>query len=220
MIDLPKSTIVNRKIPKQKCYENLMVSPALKRVFVEQIKSITWTNKIAASTTNLLEGKTVSEVEIFELQLTRPTLDVSVLRQIDKEIPYHIVFLLSFNDKYQLWIAYKEAALSGKNAFKVDMYYHTEWLPEKELPLVIEGLSIDQIYENFVRQISGDALKTTTGGESESLKESVERDKQIQLLQKQIDVLQMKICREKQLNRQMELNSELKRLKRELQELQ
>ena len=50
MIGLPKSTEFNRRIPKQKFYENLTVSPTLKRVFIDQIKVIYWRNKIAATT--------------------------------------------------------------------------------------------------------------------------------------------------------------------------
>ena len=169
---------------------------------------------------NLEAGQNVTEIEVFEVKLNSTPLDVSVLRQMDKEIPYHIVFLLEFEGKYQAWTAYKEKAGSGGNAFKVNTYYHTDWLPESELALKLDGLNMDTVYESYVRQIAGDALKTTARGEPESLKESVERDKQIQLLQKQIDALQMKIRREKQLNRQMELNTELKRLKRELQQLQ
>ena len=38
MLGLTKSTEFNRRIPKQKFYENLTVSPALKRAFVEQIR--------------------------------------------------------------------------------------------------------------------------------------------------------------------------------------
>lgn len=45
---------------------------------------------------------------------------------------------------------YKEAAVTGSNAFKVDTYYYTDWLPEDELPLKVEGLSVDKLYENFV----------------------------------------------------------------------
>lgn len=217
MIGLPKSTEFNRRIPKQKFYENLTVSPALKRVFVEQIKVIYWRNKIAATTMNLAEGETVTEIEIFEVRLAEPKLDESVLRQIDKEIPYHIVFLLEYDGKYQAWTAYKEKAGSGNNAFKVDTYYHTDWLPEEELALKLDGLNMDAVYENFVRQIAGDLLRIATTGEQESLKESVERDKKIQQLQKQIEILHTKIRREKQLNRQMELNTELKKLKRELE---
>ena len=215
MIGLPKTTEFNKRIPKQKFYENMDISPVLKKVFVEQVKIIYWRNKIAASTTNLAAGTDVTELEVFEVRLNSPVLDDSLLRQIDKEIPYHILFLLEYQGKYQAWIGYKEAAASGNKAFKVNGYYHTEWLVEDELPLKLEGLSVDAVYENFVRQIAGDKLKTESAGES--LKESVARDEQNQQLHKQITTLQAKIRKEKQLNKQMQMNTELKKLKKELE---
>ena len=163
---------------------------------------------------NLAAGETVTEVEIFEVRLDDPKLDVSVLRQIDKEIPYHIIFLLEYDGKYQAWTAYKEEAASGNNAFKVGTYYHTDWLQESELPLKIDGLNIDKVYENFVRQIAGDALQTDTG---ETLKESVERDERRKQLEKQIAVLESKMRQEKQFNRQVEINAKLKQLRNEIE---
>lgn len=216
MRNLPESTQFNRRIPKQKFYDNLSVTPALKRAFVEQIKIIYWKNKIAASTLNLAAGETVTEIEIFEIRLNTPNLDEAVLRLIDKEIPYYIIYLLEHDGKYQAWTAYKEEAASGSSAFKVGAYYHTDWLTEPELPLKIEGLSLDAVYENFVRQIAGDVLHGESG---ESLKESVERENKRQKLQKQIAVLQTKVRKEKQLNKQVQLNTELKRLKKELEVL-
>ncbi len=214
MLGLPKSTEFSRRIPKQKFYENLTISPALKRIFVEQIRVIWWRNKIAPSTMNLAAGETVTEIEVFEVCLSTPQLDEAVLRQIDKEIPYHILFLLEYEGKYQAWTAYKEAAGSGTNAFKVGTYYHTDWMEEPSLPLKLDGLNTDQVYENFV-QIAGDALF----GAGETLKESVERDKRRQELQKQIAALQVKVRREKQLNKQVQLNMELKQLRRRLDSL-
>ena len=213
MIGLPKTTEFNKRIPKQKFYENMDISPALKKVFVEQVKIIYWRNKIASSTTNLAAGNDVTELEVFEIRLNRPVIDDILLRQIDREIPYHILFLLEYQGKYQAWIGYKEAAASGNKAFKVNRYYHTDWMEKDALPLKLEGLSVDAIYENFVRQIAGDKLKTEIEGES--LKESVDRDKQKQQLQKQIDKLKKKIKKEKQLYKQMEMNAELKQLKKE-----
>ena len=219
MLGLPKTTEFNKRIPKQKFYENINVTPALRRIFVDQIKVVYWRNKIAPSTINLEAGNEVTEIEVFEVKLNCIPLDASVLRQIDKEIPYHIIFLLEYEGKYQVWTAYKEKAGSGSNAFKVDTYYHTDWFLENELILKLNGLNMDTVYENYVRQIAGDALHTTAANEVESLKESVNRSKQIQLLQKQIDTLRKKIRKEKQLNRQMKLNAELKRLRKELLEL-
>lgn len=215
MIGLPKTTEFNKRIPKQKFYENIDVSPALKKVFVEQVKTIYWKNKIAASTTNLATGIDVVELEVFEIHLNSPGLDDSLLRQIDKEIPYHILFLLEYQGKYQAWIGYKEATESCNKAFKVNGYYHTEWLAEDELSLKLEGLNVDAVYENFVRQIAGDKLNVGIAGES--LKESVARDEQKQVLMKQIISLQAKIRKERQLNKQMEMNTELKKLKKELE---
>lgn len=217
MLGLPKSTEFNKRIPKQKFYENLTVSPTLKRSFVDQIRIIYWANKIAPSTLNLAEGKNVTEIEVFHIRLNQETLDENVLKQIDREIPYHILFVLEYDGKYKAVMGYKEAAGSGKASFKVDRYYQTEWLPETNLPVHLDGLNIDAVYENFVRQIAGDVLQAATP--QESLKESVTRDDRRDALQKQINKLQAKIRKEKQLNRQMEMNAELKKLRRELEEL-
>lgn len=215
MIALPKTTEFNRRIPKQKFYENMDISPTLKKVFVEYVKIIYWKNKIAVSTTNLAAGKDVTELEVFEIRLNSPITDDNLLRQIDRQIPYHILFILEYENKYQAWIGYKEAAMSGNNAFKVSGYYHTEWLEEDKLTLNMEGLNLDAVYENYVRQIAGDRLERETSGER--LKESIERDEKRQQLQKQIDVLTARIRKEKQLNKQMEMNSQLKELKKEME---
>lgn len=214
MIDLPDTTLFKRRIPKQKFYENLNVTTAIKQAFIEQIKVIFWNNKIAPATTNLAEGKSVNEVELFEIKLNTQTLDEAVLKLIDREIPYHIVFLLSYEKKYQLWIGYKKES-GGKSVFQVSSYYHTPWQTEEEISLEIQGLDMDSVYENFVRQIAGDTLKAENG---ESLQESVEREQQRQALKKQIEKLTKAVRREKQFNKQMELNKELKKLKKQLAE--
>ena len=216
MLGLPKTTEFNKRIPKQKFYDNLTVTPALKKVFIDQIKTIYWRNKIAASTTNLAPGTAVTELEVFEVKLNSQILDDSFLRQIDKEIPYHILFILEYEGKYKAVIGYKEE-FGGNAAFKVNRYYSTEWMDEDALPLKLEGLSVDSVYENFVRQIAGDTLAASTSGET--LKEAVDRDEKRQALQTQIAKLQKKIKSEKQLNKQMELNAQLKKLKKELEEI-
>lgn len=216
MLGLPQSTEFNKRIPKQKFYEHITVSPALKKSFVDQIRMIYWRNKVAATTVNLAPGTLVDEIEVFEIKLNSASLDEAVLRQIDREISYHIIFLLEYEGKLQAWTAYKEKTPTANAVFKVGKYYHTEWMAEAELPIRIDGLNLDAVYENFVRQIAGDALKADSG---ESLKASVERDEKKKQLEKQIAVLENKMRREKQLNRQMEMNAELKRLKREKEKL-
>ena len=137
------------------------------------------------------------------------------MRQIDKEIPYHILFILCYENKYQAWIGYKEAAV-GKNAFKVEKYYHTEWIDEEQMRFSLDGLDLDEVYENFVKYIAGDRLKVQSG---EELKDSIERAEKREALQKRIDKLKAKIRKEKQFNVKMKMNEELKELFEELGEI-
>ena len=213
MFGFPASTEFDKRIPKQKFYEKLDIDPAMKRCFVEKIRGVYWRNKLAATTLNLETGDTVAEIEVFEIQLHEQQLDEAVLRQIDRVIPYHILFILTYDGKAQAWIGYKEAAASGSNAFKVSRYYHTDWVPEDELRFRVDGLNMDAVYESLVRQIAGGALQADSG---ESLQASVERDETRRQLEKQIAALESKMRKEKQLNRRMEINAELKRLRKEI----
>ena len=222
MLSLPKSTEFNRRISKQKFYENLSVTPELKRAFVEQISVIYWRNKLAATTLNVGQGENVTEIEIFEIRLNQPSLDSKILQLIDKEIPYHILYLLEYNDKYQAWIGYKERSLVKADTFKVNSYYHTEGLPLDKLPLRLDGLHMDAIYDSFIRQIAGERLgfdKDNEIGSESSIKDAIERDNMRQKLNKQIAALETKMKNEKQFNIQVKLNAELKLLKKELEEL-
>lgn len=215
VLGLPMTTEFNKRIPKQKFYENIAVTPAMKKAFVEQIKIIYWRNKIATTTLNLAASGQVTEIEVFEVRLSAPELDESVLRQIDREIPYHILFLLEYEGKYRAVIGYKEAA-AGKTAFKVDRYYSTDWLDEDDLPVHLEGLTLDAVYENFVRQIAGDVLVEENGT---TLKESIEQQKQREQLEKQIAALEAKIRKEKQPKKKFEMVQKIKMLKERLKDV-
>ena len=80
--------------------------------------------------------------------------------------------------------------------------------------LNIQGQSMDAVYNGLLSQISGLSVST-----QEKYKEQVDLRKQIESVQKQIVSLQKKIKAEKQFTRQIELNTEVKSLRRFLNEL-
>ncbi len=209
----PNSTEYCRRIPKQTFYEKLTIAPEVKRAFAEQINTIIWSNKISPETINLASNETVQEIQVFTIRLNQATLDARILPLIDKQIPYHIVFVLEYSNRQQAWVCYKEASLAGSNAFQVGAYYHTDWVNAGELSLRVEGLSMESAYEGFVRQIAGEHLVG-----SGRLKDDVERAKKRQQLEKQIAALEKNIANEKQFNRQVEMNRKLKKLQKEFGE--
>lgn len=213
MPGFPQTTEFNKRIPKQKFYENMEVPPALKRIFVEQIKLIHWRNKLAVSTMNIAPGGTVTEIEVIEIELASQQLNEAVLRQIDKEIPYHILFILSYEGKVQAWTGYKEATEGGNKAFKVNKYYHTDWMPQEELNLKIEGLNMDTVWESFIIQVGGVEV-----GQGKSLDEQIQLDEQKAKLQKEIEKLEKQARSEKQPNKKFQLAQQAQALKKELED--
>ena len=99
MLGFPKSTEFGKRIPKQKFYEKLKISSALRLVFQKQINTVYWRNKLSADTIHVAAGEWVQEIEVFEIRLFQPQLEEAVLRQMDREIPYHILFVLTCEGK-------------------------------------------------------------------------------------------------------------------------
>ena len=216
MLLFPKTTEFNRRIPKQKFYNHLSVSPQIKKIFVEQIAAINWTNKLAPTTLNVKSGERVTEIEVFHLLLNQKGLDERVLQLIDKEIPYHILFELEYEGQIQVWIGYKEESQTKAEIFKVNRYYHTDWLTKDKIHFEIDGLNMDLLYEGFIKQIAGDTLTINV---NESVGTAILRTEEKEKLDKKISALEKKLYREKQFNRQVQLNAELKALRNKLEEL-
>ena len=190
MLYIPSSTYLNKKLPKQRFYDHLDVSSSLKRTFIDKVESIYWKNKIATTTTNLAKGKEVVEIEVFEVTLTNPNVSNDFFKLIDKGIPYHIIFTLKHEDKVKYVISFKEKSL-GNSPYKVGDYYSTDWCKDEDIKLNLQGLNLDEVYENFVRQIAGSSLNKSQ--ENEDLK-----------------------TKEKQFNKQVEMNKQLKELQQQL----
>ena len=202
MLGLPRSTEVNRRVAKEKLYANATLIASTKDMIKDQIESVVWRNKLADSTLSVAAGETVKEIQIFEVVLRQKALDKRILPAIAKAIPYKILFVLTFGGAAQAW-------MEASGAF-----YNTDWFPLDGFTLKFEGLNLDAVYENLARQIAGGRLDA-----EDDIAKAVEKDKQRQKLERDIAALEKKLMREKQFNKQVELNVELKRLRKELEML-
>jgi len=214
MLDFPKSTFFNRRIPKQKFYDKLNVSSSLEQQFVREIDTIYWKNKLSPETLNISTGTNVTEIEVFEIALKEQSISKNIIEVIDREIPYHLVFVLRYKDFGQIWISFKEDSKSRDGKFKVDSYYKTGWVKYDDLSLKMEGLNLDKVYENFILQVADGKLQVENGSD---IKEAVSKAKEQEKLEAKIKKLEAKIKNEKQYNRQVKLMSELRKVKAQLE---
>jgi len=215
VLDFPPSTVFNKWVPKKKFYENLSISSRIEKQFVTEIESVYWTHKLSPETLNVSPGTRVTEIEVFEVNLKEQQVSDNLIATIDREIPYHLVFVLRYSGKAQLMISYKEESKSREDKFKVDSYYRTDWIDYEKLTLSIEGLDLDRIYENFISQIAGDALNIE---KAEDIRDAVMIAKEIDSLETYIAKLEKKIQKEKQFNLKVKFNQELRKAKEKLEE--
>ncbi|MCI6086065.1 MAG: DUF4391 domain-containing protein [Selenomonas sp.] len=215
-MNFPQSAYYGRRVPKKAFIEKLALDSPVRRSMTEDIERIEWTWSLKEATLHLPRGREVEEIEVFTVRLKRATFDERMLFAFDRQIPYHLLYLMEHDGKQQAWIGYKEAAAANE-AFRVGQYYHTAWMDADALPLAIEGVTLDDVYEHFVRQVAGTALRQRTP--DETLKASVKTSERIAALDKQIADIAKRLKKEKQFNRKITLHSEKKRLEQEREAL-
>ncbi|MBP5640052.1 MAG: DUF4391 domain-containing protein [Victivallales bacterium] len=213
MQPFPDSTVFGKAIPKAKFYDKMPVSSSVKRAFVEQVDGIVWKNKLSASTLNVQAGERVTEIDVFEMVLKKQSANDSLLRAIDNGVPHHILFLLQFDGLWQVAIGYKEI---GKTAITLTVkeYYRTSWQPLDHIHLLISGVTMDEVFDNFVRQINTSLPEKS----SQSLRADLENQTLHDSIKRKIDVLYKRMRIEKQNHKVFALYQEILALKAQLTE--
>lgn len=215
----PEKALVNRNIPKTKFYEHANITKVVKDAFVSQIQQITWAYKLSPESTNLAAIKGLFEIEVFNIQLKTPDLVEGVLLSIDKAIPHPIIYQLFFENKIQVVMAYKRINESDETKWVIEKYFYTEWqdlekAEQLRQPLPV-ALNLVGLYEHTLKE-----LMPIEANQGETIKAQTERLSLIAQKQKEIERLQRKMRNEKQFNRKIELNAQLKILQREFVKLQ
>lgn len=210
MIQLPQTTYYGKRMPKEKFYSHLEASATVKRSFTDDVDYFVWRNKLSASTINVEAGETVKEIALFEVYLKREGYNPALFEFIDKNVPVYVVYLLRFENNVRLLASYKEPSGNKSGTFRIVENFASDWMLESDIELSIDGLNLDSIYENFIRQIAGNKLKSTP---SENLIVDIESEQRRAKIERQIAQLESKRRNEKQFNRQIELSAEIKKLK-------
>lgn len=211
MVKFPEYTKVGRIVAKEKFYGN--IDTATKNLFQSEILRVIWEYKLAPNTINL-PAKKWQEIEVFRITLKNSEVSEKLLKAIDSAIPYPILFLIEKGTAKKAVISYKEQSQKDENFAKVDTYFSTEWNDLKLDNIKIDGLDIDAVFSNFVRQIAGNKLIFAESTDTpKTIKEDVEKLKEREKIQKQIDVLTRKINAEPSLGKKQELAEERYKLR-------
>ena len=168
------------EIPKQAVVNRIIPKDRFNFDDATKIGRIRWLGKLGPTTINL-PAKKIQEIEIFSIEMF--DFDVRVIKEIVSKIPQEILFIIS--DEL------------------VIMYYQGQCISKKvENHLQIKGLSIDEVRDNFIRQL----LDITDI--SKPLKQQVEKIQLLHELESEIDRINNQIKRTVQINKKQLLARE------------
>lgn len=212
LIAYPKQAAFGRVLPKNKIYEHSGANTRLKELFVEQVEQIVWQYKLAPETINLPARLGVPEIQVFSIQLKTPELHADVLRCIDGAIPFPIVFELTFDGRTQVVAAYKHPNEADASRWVLSDYFASDWLPmDSERTVMPVALHLGGLYEQLLHR-----LIPLLARPRETLAELVARVEQAQAKQRELDKTTARLAKEKQFNRKVAINAELRKLRTEL----
>ncbi len=219
----PDKAKFGRVVPKNKIYEHSAVSAGLKSLFVEQIDQILWAYKLSPNTLNIPHTSEVSEIQVFTVKLKGDSIDDSVLKAIDLAIPFPILFevWLAGGEQGHYAACYKRKAENDQSKWFCSRYLCSESFyignastVTSEVLGLPTAIDMAELYQKLLTRLLPIPKRT-----AESIEEVIERLVAIQTLEKQISQYRKKVHAEKQFNRKVELNKQLKNLSCELKEL-
>lgn len=202
MYGLPQRTEINKPLHKTKVFEKFDLTASQRDSFDADIRRMFITHVVAESTIPTIKaGNEIADFYIIEVILKRREYAPKNIELLARFIPRKILFVLHFEEKAQFAIHHTKLICS-------------EWQHRDTLNVPLAGLDLDAVWENIVATIG-----SITVQEGNTLTEQIKNDEQKTKLQKQIQLLQQKLNKEKQYNKQIEINAEIKRLKKQLNDI-
>jgi len=214
-VKYPAQAAYGRTLPKNKLYGHSRASTRLKNLFVQQVEQIVWQFKLAPETINLPARPAVPEIQVFGIQLKTPELSFDVLRAIDQAVRFPIIFELAHAGRMQVVACHKRPSEADASRWVLSDYFASGWLADPaERGAMPVALHLGGLYEQLLR-----ALLPLPARPRETLSEHVARLDALAAKQREADKTAAKLEKERQFNRKVAINADLRRLQTELEAL-
>lgn len=200
-MNLPNNSKVNRFISKQTFIKKITNGKAI----FASLEKITWAYKLSPKTINIPSTKKVEEIHIFDIVIKSKDIPTVALKQIKKLIPYPILFNIRYKDEYCFAISLLDES----------KYYFSKWNEEKNFNFV--DTNLEKVYQNIVKLFLTNIEPDINP--NKDFNDIIKLDEKVAILNKQVLTLKNKRDKQKQFNKKAQLNKELKKLKKQLEEL-
>lgn len=206
MLNLLKSTEVNKFLSKEKLIDKLDLSSKLKASLKDDVKRFNIANELSPKSMNITKGETVLAIFLMEVQLKKKNISYKLLESIAKQNPNKILFMLSFEDEIQL------AVFFGK-------LYIGDWQKINEISLNIKGENFDEVWDNIITQIALRKTDITENKNNVPVTQQLTMQEEMDKLKKEITRLEKLARTERQPKHKFDIVGKVSELKKKLEEI-
>lgn len=197
MYGLPHTTEIRKQLPKKAIYAKFELKPAQRDGFDADVSRIDIVAVVSPTTVPAVAaGENIKEFYVLAVQLKRKDYDEKNIAMLSKLIPQNILFALQYENQTQLAIYHTKLIRS-------------DWKPTDETTITLSGLNLDTVWENIIKVIGDIQVQ-----EGKTLIEQIADDEEKKKIKAQIQSLQKQVDKEKQFNKQIEINAKIKILKK------
>ena len=199
MYQLPHQCIVDKPLYKKAVFEKFNLKTAERDRFDADISRMSIVAYVSPKNIPaLVEGQEINGFYVLQVILKKKVYDDNNILLLHKLIPQNMIFALQYEEETQLCVFHTRLQQSG-------------WMPTESATIPLNGLSLDDVWNNIVATIGGlDALA------EESIEEQIINREQREKLLRQIEALEKQCRTEKQTRKKFELHQKIVKLKEEL----
>ena len=199
MYNLPPQCAINNALYKKAVFEKFNLKATERDRFDADISRMSLVARVSSATVPALaEGQIVKGFYVLQVVLKQKEYDVKNILLLHKLIPQSIVFALQIGEETQFCIFHTRLQQSA-------------WMPTDEATITLQGLSLDDVWNNIVATIGG-----LDAHAEETIEEQIINREQRDKLLRQIESLEKQCRFEKQTRKKYELHQRLIKLKEEL----
>lgn len=223
-LNIPDECKISRTVFKKMFYENAALSKGDKDLFVNSIDKVTWIYCLNQDNMNIsaytTEEREYLEIEIMEVALSENKGIKRIAEIIMRSIPYPMLLIFSFEDKYQVWTAHQRFNLADNSKTTLEEPICTEWqdvdsnLWDRLNFSNFRYTNFYDMYSDIVDAVAVFNAEKLTDKEisGEEARELLRRNAEID---SQIAVLRAEMKKATEFNRKMEINLKIKKLEKQ-----
>ncbi|MBO0369248.1 DUF4391 domain-containing protein [Pseudomonas putida] len=236
-LSIPRTCELNKPVFKKHFLDNGMLDIADKTALKEDVDKIRWLYTLKPSTINVAayvdSERDFSEIAVLQVELTSAKRLKRIATFVQRSIPYPLILLFSQENQVCLSVSDKRINQADKEKWVVEYILYTDWIdltaPTLAQAAFLEDCNINSFsfanflsfYKSLAERVIANNCATHNGRyerdatgniENKHSEGRLERLRELERLNLQKTEIANRLKKEKQMGRQVELNTKIKQI--------